>query len=273
MDSFSQPFVSSLSDLVALPDIRLATMRPIYLASSAWLEHIPFAFWLIHAHRPEVVVELGTHYGCSYFSFCQAIERLNLGTRCYAVDHWKGDEHAGLYGEDVFAAVNAHNSELYSRFSRLVRSTFDEAAQHFPIKSIDLLHIDGHHSFESVQHDFEIWRPLLSDRAILILHDTNVRERGFGVSKMMEFLRKEHPVFEFNHGHGLGVIGIGKIQNPELQSFFAATNDINANRNISEFFSRVGRSCADAQSVRKLQSNKMVGGTTEVASTAATGLI
>ena len=51
--------------------------RPGYLAQSSWLEHVPFAFWLVETHRPQVLVELGSHYGVSYFSFCQAIERLN----------------------------------------------------------------------------------------------------------------------------------------------------------------------------------------------------
>src|SRR5437764_4408932 len=45
---------------------------------SAWLEHAPFAFWLIEALRPRILVELGTHGGYSYFAFCQAVERLKL---------------------------------------------------------------------------------------------------------------------------------------------------------------------------------------------------
>ena len=39
--------------------------RPTYLAPSAWTEHVPFAFWLVEAHRPRVFVELGTHFGTS----------------------------------------------------------------------------------------------------------------------------------------------------------------------------------------------------------------
>src|SRR6202008_4311008 len=38
----------------------------------SWLEHAPFAFWLVGALRPRVLVELGTHGGFSYFTLCQA---------------------------------------------------------------------------------------------------------------------------------------------------------------------------------------------------------
>ena len=94
---------------------------------SAWIEHAPFAFWICEALRPRRFIELGTHYGYSYLAFCQAIAGLGLGTAAYAVDTWKGDEHAGFYDEDVFQSVLAHNNQRYSGFSALIRSTFAEA--------------------------------------------------------------------------------------------------------------------------------------------------
>src|SRR5262249_14536982 len=120
----------------------------------AWLEHAPFAFWLIEALRPRLLVELGTHGGFSYFSFCQAVHRLCLDTRCYAVDTWKGDEHEGLYGEETYERVRAKHDRLYAGFSTLVRSTFDEALPHFADGTVDLLHIDGRHLYADVKHDF-----------------------------------------------------------------------------------------------------------------------
>ncbi len=220
-------------------------MRPQYLAKSGWHEHVPFAFWLIEAHRPRCVVELGCHYGVSYFAFCQAVQAIGLDTRCYGVDTWKGDNHAGLYDESVFREVDAHNSALYSGFSRLVRSTFDQALDHFSDGEIDLLHIDGHHSFESVLHDFESWLPKLSDRAIVVMHDTNVRERGFGVYQLFEKLRGRYPGFDFLHGHGLGILGTGSNYDADIKRLFSLNTG--ADRlPFQELFSRMGRSCADA---------------------------
>lgn len=229
--------------------------RPVYLEPSAWLEHVPFAFWLVEAHRPRVLVELGTHYGVSYFSFCQAVERLALDTRCYAIDTWEGDQHAGFYGEDVYQLVRNHNDSHYSAFSRLVRSTFDEALDHFSDASVDLLHIDGMHSFEAVSHDFESWRRKLSDNAVVIFHDTNVRERGFGVSRLLEDLKRQYPTFEFVHGHGLAVVGVGSAQEDLLRRLFEAGEQPAACRAIRDVFATLGRGCADSFNVRRRDEN------------------
>ena len=75
---------------------------PERAAPSAWIEHVPFAFWLVDVLRPRTIVELGTSTGVSYSAFCQAVKFLQLPTSCIAVDTWKGDEHVGLYSEDVY---------------------------------------------------------------------------------------------------------------------------------------------------------------------------
>lgn len=208
----------------------------------AWIEHAPFAFWLMQALRPRLFVELGTHSGFSYFAFCSAVQRLRLGTRCYAVDTWKGDEQAGFYGEEVFQKTSAENDARYSAFSTLVRSTFDAASSHFDDGSIDLLHIDGRHFYDDVKHDYRTWRPKLSEHAIVLFHDTSVRERDFGVSRLWDELCRDHPHFEFLHGHGLGVLGIGTRLPADLTRLFAAARDDEKATVIREAYSRLGGS-------------------------------
>jgi hypothetical protein len=199
---------------------------PDYICPSAWVEHAPFAFWICEALRPRHFVELGTHYGYSYFAFCQAINRLGLGTSAYAIDTWKGDEHAGFYDESVFRSVETWNKEKYAAFSSLIRSTFDDALDYFADGSVDLLHIDGRHFYNDVMHDFTLWRPKLTEDAVVLFHDTNVREREFGVWKFFEKVAAQYPSFQFFHGYGLGVLILGDRVPAPLALLIEASREI-----------------------------------------------
>ena len=199
--------------------------QPDYIDISAWTEHIPFAFWIVEVLKPRTLVELGVHNGNSYFAFCQAVKLLNLETTCYGIDTWLGDEHAGFYEKEVFAKVNSYNGTQYPRFSTLIQSTFDEAVSYFPDNSIELLHIDGMHTYEAVKHDFETWLPKLTKDGFVIFHDINVRERQFGVFKFWEELKMTYNHFQFDFGHGLGIICIGEISIDELKIFFEKAKD------------------------------------------------
>jgi hypothetical protein len=174
--------------------------------TGSWSGHLPFVNDAIAALRPSLLVELGTHYGESYFGMCQAVEENGVSCKCYAVDTWRGDAHAGYYDESVFEEVRKYNEENYGAFSELLRNTFDEAIGSFGHESIDLLHLDGLHTYEAVRHDFENWFPKVRPGGLVLLHDTVARHLDFQVWRLWEELAPRFPHFEFTHGWGLGVL-------------------------------------------------------------------
>jgi hypothetical protein len=172
-----------------------------------WSGHLAFASDLVSAVRPSLIVELGTHHGESYFTFCQSVAENGLECLCYAVDTWLGEAHAGLYGEDVMVDVREHNDTYYRGFSYLLRTNFDEALSQFSDGTIDLLHVDGLHTYDAVRHDFENWWPKVRPGGIVLLHDIAVRHADFGVWQLWdELATKFEDTFAFHHSWGLGVL-------------------------------------------------------------------
>jgi len=174
-----------------------------YLGDS-WSMHLPFAYDLMRELAPKVFVELGVKQGESYFSFCQSAAENKINVRCYGVDSWRGDIQTGELDPEIQQEVADYNWQ-YSSFSEFKAMLFAEALEDFPDATIDLLHIDGTHTYADVKADFESWLPKLSPNGIIMLHDVILRDRGFGVWKLWEEIAREDNSFLFEFGYGLGV--------------------------------------------------------------------
>lgn len=187
------------------PTFQYEKENPRMMVESAWRGHRFFAYDLVCNMKPQNIVELGTHWGLSFFSFCQAVVDTGLSTKCFAIDTWKGDGHSGLYPEDVFNSVFQITQKHYNSTAVLIRSTFDDALAHFPDNSIDILHIDGFHTYDAVKHDYQTWYRKVAEQGVVLFHDIHERHMDFGVYKLWEKL-KHYPHMEFDHFHGLGVL-------------------------------------------------------------------
>ncbi len=204
---------------------------PQYLSNvTSWHEHLPFGYDLVSQARPSIIVELGVHLGDSYFNFCQSVKDHSVVCKCFGIDTWEGEKHSGKYEDDVWEIVNSYNSENYSEFSTFIRGTFSESLKIFEDSSIDILHIDGLHTYEAVKRDFSDWLPKVSPMGIILIHDIVEFRDDFGVWKFWDEVKCDYPSFGFSHGHGLGLLqnkqiggeninfSIGWIDKPILES-------------------------------------------------------
>ncbi len=243
-----EPVVLSFEELLRTIEFKPVRVEP---EAPAWIGHMPFAAWLIRHLHPSTFVELGTHSGNSYLAFCQAIKEGDLSTRCYAIDSWKGDDHAGVYEEQLFSKLQQYHDAHYGGFSRLLRMTFDEGATYFSNGSIDLLHIDGFHTYDAVRHDFENWLPKLAPGAVVLLHDINVREQGFGVWKVWEEAKARYPGhLEFSHSHGLGLIQLNDAPEHKKLQFLERCE---SKKILIKFFSSLGERIIQEHQLKQLE--------------------
>ena len=231
----------------------IAAFSPhIIKGSSAWLGHTPFAAWIIQEAKPEVFVELGTHCGHSYFAFCEAIQRAQTETKCWAVDTWRGDAHSGTYTDEVFSDVREHNEEHYANFSKLLRTTFDEATTEFQNRSIDILHIDGFHTYEAARHDFDAWLPKVKRGGIVLLHDICVHEGDFGVWKLWDEIKMRYQNhMEFPHSYGLGVVQVGDGYRRQKQTW--RPDDATEREVLMRYFAALGLRQVERYEIRELK--------------------
>ena len=251
-DTYSPDLANNLLGALGSPELEAIFWRPDREdVESAWLGHVPFAHWLVKASAPRCIVELGTHNGVSYAAFCRAVQRAGLGTRCFAVDTWLGDDQAGLFTQDVFDGLRAYHDERFGAFSSLLRCRFDEALALIPDRSIDLLHIDGRHGYDDVRHDFQSWQCKLSERAVVMLHDTSERRPGFGVWRFWSELQPRFPHFEFLHAHGLGVLAVG-ADCPAAVRALTALHDPEIVGAVRERFAQLGERGVFAAQVKLL---------------------
>lgn len=145
-----------------------------------------------------LVLEVGSFMGLSSLIMAKSFMAAgNYTARIHCVDTWEGSiEHQGfdfikegrLY--DIFCQ-NIRKSGL-GTFIVPVRSDSSKAAERYAEESLDMIFIDGDHSFEGCLKDLRAWYPKLKPGGIFFGHDgvdevrsaveTFIRERDLTVT-------------------------------------------------------------------------------------------
>jgi len=171
---------------------------------SYWTGHRWFAYDLVNFIKPTLIVELGVDRGVSFFAFCQAVKDFQLKTDLVGIDMWHVE--GSDLGDNIFALVRNITRQYYKVVSpRLVRNDFLKVVNEFDDGSIDILHIDGDHAYDSVRKDYETWIRKVGKNGIILFHDVAAYAQE-GSLRFWSEIKLTAPYFEFQNSAGLGVL-------------------------------------------------------------------
>ena len=162
--------------------------------------HVVFVDWLIEEMKPKVTVDLGIDYGYSLIAFAH-----NNPGKVFGIDGFEGDEWTG--NRNTYDQVCGHITNLQLNNVTLIKGYFDDVVKTWDTE-IDLLHIDGFHSYEAVKNDFEKWSGFVPNTGVILFHDTDSHDARFGVKQF--FNEIDMPKHELMGFQGLGIVSNNK---------------------------------------------------------------
>jgi len=133
------------------------------------------------------VVEIGSWQGKSTVWIAEGLMRSVNRRNFYAIDpHTGAPEQQRRYGDvwtyDKFIE-NIKSADVADRVTPLIK-TSSEAAEEVK-EDVEMIFIDGSHSYEMVLLDFALWFPKVVDGGYMAFHDTNGR---FGPTQVVKKL-------------------------------------------------------------------------------------
>ncbi len=130
---------------------------------SAEPEALEILYHQVRTQKPRTIVEIGTYKGVSSSVMCKAIEKNMYGT-LYTIDCKSYEE-----------AFNRLNHFEEKKILTFIKKSSVEAFKDWGRADIDLLFIDGDHSYENACIDFALWSRFLSPKGVIYMHDTRTR--------------------------------------------------------------------------------------------------
>lgn len=235
-DSMNRDVIDVTKEALPALSSKVMFWRPKYLKESICLDHIPFYFWLVDALKPELIIESNIGRGVGYFSFCQAVEKLNLDATCQGF---------GLHSNSEAAEYNHDN---YREFSFLNIDTFKESVDSLPDASIDLFSMKDSEVLLKDIKSMEILKKKLSPKSVVLIHNSQNKS----IKPICKSLKDTYDTFEFLYGGGLLVVGFGESPSSKIASFLQQSESISSTRLVQNIYGRLGESCRESWVNRKL---------------------
>ncbi len=122
-------------------------------------------------YDPVVCVEIGSYLGASSCYISKGIMRSGCIANLHCIDTWDNSAMSHVHiTNDIFKEFK-HNVEEFKHIIKPIVSDSVEAASKFEDDSVSILFLDGDHSIEGVQRDWDAWKPKLMANALVMFHD------------------------------------------------------------------------------------------------------
>ncbi|MBB4148587.1 class I SAM-dependent methyltransferase [Sphingobium scionense] len=205
--------------------------------------HLPFLFWLIEDSRPVRIVQIGLAEPVRFLSLCQAVDKLGLEALCMGIVG-EGQSWAGKPAEQ--------QATLYGDFSFVTTEDVARATRHAHEQQVDLLVVDMSLTDELMAAVRTHWAPLLSDRAIIVIHDPENNSAGVEARQYFDGLVQDRPSIAFSQsGPGLQIILHGRSQSERLLKLANLKLGMPGYLLARQVFSRLGQGLENAQTARR----------------------
>lgn len=148
-----------------------------------------------YANQKEVAVEIGVFEGVNTVELAKA---LAPNGKLYGIDpFFKGS--SGVSYHKLIATSMLNRAGIKSKVVLLEKFSY-EAVDDIE-GSIDLIFIDGDHSYEGIQRDWNDWFPKIKEGGVILLHDTQIPTHDPNVAQLGSYLffqdqLKDHPHVE-----------------------------------------------------------------------------
>lgn len=166
---------------------------------------------IVEEVKPKVVVEIGTNTGGTFFVFTKLADP---EAQLVSIDLPGGKGGGGYpdYKQDFFRSFGRSKQNLnFIKADSQLSSTYEQLKGILGGKEIDLLFIDGDHSYNGVKKDFEMYSPLVKDEGLVAFHDIKYYpdEHWIKVDKFWAEIKGQYQYYEyFDDSVNWGGIGL-----------------------------------------------------------------
>ena len=179
------------------------------LGDSAYL-----LYGLARALKPAVAVEIGSARGKSACFVGRALKENGSG-KLFAIDPHSRTDWNDENSVDTIEIMRANIRALkLENQVEIIRDTSENAAARWMLP-IDMIFIDGDHSYEGVKRDWELFCPFVKQFGVVVFHDTMwdlkpdspYSRKDMGVPAFVEELRGAgYPVTTLDRDFGVSIV-------------------------------------------------------------------